>query len=61
MQVAPLNRKLVGVRPDTHSRINNYGTITDTFDDAINNIIDWAEASGLTREVLLAFVRERRG
>lgn len=55
MKTSNLNRKNISVHLDTHKRITEYGNITDSCDDIINAVFEYAIEKGMDRVVLNKF------
>lgn len=47
----------MSVHLDTHERIQSWGRLSDSFDDVINLVFDFAESKGMTRDTLTEFRR----
>lgn len=56
-QVTEIRKRNITIHDDTHSRLNDYGGITDSFDSVINGIVDWAEEKGLDKNVLQQYMK----
>lgn len=57
MNTDAIQRKNMSVHLDTHERIQSWGRLSDSFDDVINLVFDFAESKGMTRDTLTEFRR----